>query len=297
MEHGILRGFWKPSEAGQSEKVKAIVFLKLCLFFTSFFGFFLVLTEVFLNNRDASLCTSQSCVLVHGFDAYGVLNWMGLLLSAFLFLTSLLDLVGLCGERALNCLLKLRMFVVSSAVLAEGYLTGIQTWYLGKFCHYCLAFAGLLLLFAVFDFTYQRKRDDFALTYLKALAGALVIFALTSIVKVPLNPVPDAGLPVIVYEKGCSHCRSVMNYASVNGVKFLKVPAKDVMPLFYVLRLKGVPVLIHKTEMSCEVISGEEEIKKWLRVNSARKNRSSFLFIPEPEEPGVCSLSGEGCGK
>lgn len=297
MEHGILRGFWKPSGAGQLEKAKAIVFLKLCLFFTSFLGFFLVLTEVFLNNRGASLCTSQSCVLVHGFDAYGVLNWMGLLLSAFLLLTSLLDLVGLCGERALNCLLKLRTLAVSSAVLAEGYLTGIQTWYLGRFCHYCLVFAGLLLLFAVFDFTYQRKRDDFALTYLKALAGALVIFALTSIVKVPLTSIPDAGLPVIVYEKGCSHCRSVMNYASVNGVKFLKVPAKDVMPLFYVLRLKGVPVLIHKTKTSYEVVSGEEEIKKWLRVNSARKNRSSFLLIPEQEEPGVCSLSGEGCGK
>lgn len=295
MEHESLRGFWKPSEAGQLEKAKAIVFLKLCLFFTSFLGFFLVLTEVFLNSRDTSLCTSQSCVLVHGFDAYGVLNWMGLLLSVFLFLTSLLDLAGLCGERALNCLLKLRTLAVSSAVLAEGYLTGIQTWYLGKFCHYCLAFAGLLLLFAVFDFTYQRKRDDFALTHLKALVGALVIFALTSIVKVSLTPIPDAGLPVIVYEKGCSHCRSVMDYASVNGVKFLKVPAKDVMPLFYVLRLKGVPVLIHKTETSCEVVSGEERIKKWLRVNSVGKIRSPFSFVPE--ESGMCSLNGEGCGE
>jgi len=51
----------------------------------------------------------------------------------------------------------------------------------------------------------------------------------------------------------------------------VKVPAKDVIFLFYVLRLKSVPVLIYKTETSCEVVSGEEGIKKWLRVNSVGK--------------------------
>jgi len=275
-------------------KIKRTVFLRSCLLLISLFEFFLVLTEIFLNSKGTSLCTSQSCTLVHAFDVYGILNWIGLLLFGFLFLTSCFDLTGFLTENALNFFLKLRIFTVSSAVLVEGYFIGIQTWYLGKFCRFCLIFAGLLFLFAVFDFIYQRKLNRFSLTYLKAFAGALVIFTATSIVKMPLTSLPETDLPVVVYKKGCPHCRAVMDYAERNGIKFLKVSAENVMPLFHMLHLKGVPVLIHRTETSCEIISGEREIKKWLKaMDFVRKTLLPFSF--EPNEGGMCSLNGREC--
>ncbi len=265
-------------------------FIKILLTIVSFAGFSLTLAEIVLNAQGQSICTTSACKLVHTFDAYNMLNWIGLTLFGYLFLTSLLDLLNIIF---IEFFLRLRILIVTGAIIVEGYFIGLQTWFLGKYCFYCLTVASLIFLFAIFDYCYQKKSNSFAFIYGGAFAGALAVFIATALVNIPLKPIPQKGLPILVFKTDCEHCKNVAEFVQKEKLQVVKYPAKSFSPVMQVLGIKGVPVLIYKEKNNIEVVSGDKAIITWFKK---KLHDPYFLSKQSVGEGGVCDItSGKPC--
>ncbi len=264
--------------------------IKIILTIISFAGFVLTLTEIVLNTQGQSLCTSSSCHVVHSFDAYNLLNWLGLLLFAYLFFTSFVDFLNIIFVESF---LKLRILIVTGAIIVEGYFIGIQTWFLGKYCSYCLTIASLIFLFAILDYYYQRENSNFAFIYGGAFAGALAVFIATALVNIPLKPLPPTDSPILIYKENCKHCKIVEDFAKKEKIHIIQYPVREVFPLMQVLGIKGVPVLIYKHKKNIEIICGDKAIINWFKEISTGFYLFPFQF---EEKEGVCDItSGKPC--
>ena len=259
--------------------------LKVLLTIVSFAGLSLTLAEIVLNAQGQSICTTSACHIVHTFDTYNVLNWIGLFLFAYLFLTSLLDLINIFF---IDFFLKLRVLVVTGAIIVEGYFIGLQTWFLGEYCIYCLAVAGFIFLFAILDYYYQKKDNTFAFIYGGAFAGALAVFVATFLVNIPLRPIPQKGVPLLVFKKNCEHCKNVAAFVEKEKIQVVKYPAKVFIPVMQVFGIKGVPILVYQGKNKVEIVTGDKDIIEWFK---RKLKDSSFLFQQANFEGGVCDIT------
>jgi uncharacterized membrane protein len=264
--------------------------IKILLTIISFAGLSLTLAEIVLNAQGQSICTTSACQLVHTFDAYNLLNWIGLCLFGFLFFTSLLDLINIIF---IDFFLRLRVLVVTGAIIVEGYFIGLQTWFLGEYCFYCLTVAGLIFLFAILDYYYQKKNNGFAFIYGGAFAGALAVFLATFLVNVPLRPIPQKGVPLLIFKKDCEHCQNVAKFVKKEKLQVLRYPAKSFIPVMQVLGIRGVPVLIYPGKNGVEIVVGDKPIIEWFK----KKLKDPYFLSQQAHfEGGVCDItSGKPC--
>ncbi len=245
--------------------INRIKFLNLLV---SIIGLLLVGVEIYLNSHNTSICKTEGCTLVHTFDTYGVLNYIGFSIFLYLFLVALLDIFNFF----LGFFLRLRTYILALSIIVEGYFLGFQTWYLNAYCHYCLTVAGLLILALFLDYLYPEKpstllsikKEKNTSVYKTSILGFFSIFFATFLVHFSLKPI-NLDLPVIIYEKGCPHCRKVISYIQKNNIKAKLYSAKEVISLMRILNIHSVPLLIDKKENSIILLKGEDKIKDWFQ--------------------------------
>ncbi|MCD6490477.1 MAG: hypothetical protein J7K20_07110 [Thermodesulfobacterium sp.] len=241
--------------------------IKLLHFLISLIGLSLIIIEIYLNSKNASLCKTEACTLVHIFDNYGVLNYIGLALFSYLFLISVLDMLNF----HLGFFLKLRTYLLFLSIMVEGYFIGFQTWFLNAYCQYCLIVAALLFLAFFLDYFYLgkevvlrsiKKEKKNQLYKIAILSFASVMFA-TWLVNVSLKTL-DLSLPILIYKEGCPHCKEVISYAKEKNIKIKLYPIKDVIPLMRIVNINSVPLLLEKVGDKILIIKGKKEIENWL---------------------------------
>jgi hypothetical protein len=244
----------------QSNRIK-FFYLLIGLLGVSLIGF-----EIYLNSKNASLCKTEGCFLVHIFDTYGILNYIGLAIFAFIFITALLDLLNFY----LGFFLRLRTYLLALSIIVEGYFIGFQTWFLKTYCQYCLIIASLLFLALLLDFLYPEKEIElFSLRkgkrvyiYKMSLLGFFSIFFATYLVNFPLKTL-EFSSPVLIYKEDCPYCEDVISYTKTKNIKIKLYKAKDVIPFMETLNLNSVPLLINNERNKVVVIEGKDEIINW----------------------------------
>ncbi|MBO8144425.1 MAG: vitamin K epoxide reductase family protein [Thermodesulfobacterium sp.] len=261
----------------RSSNINRIKFLHLLI---SLIGLSLIGIEIYLNSKNASLCKTEACTLVHIFDNYGVLNYIGLAMFFYLFLISILDILNF----HLGFFLKLRTYLLFLSVMVEGYFIGFQTWFLNTYCQYCLTIAVLLFLAFFLDYFYPEK--EASLLFIKkekknqlykiAILGfASVVFA-TWLVNVSLKTL-DLSLPILIYKEDCIHCKEVISYAKEKNIKIKLYPAKDVIPLMRIVNINSVPLLLEKVGDKILIIKGKKEIEIWFNEKYGKNIKKASL--------------------
>ncbi len=240
--------------------------IKFFYLLVSILGLSLIGIEIYLNSHNTSICKTEGCILVHIFDNYGVLNYIGFAIFFYLFLIALLDIFNFF----LGFLLKLRTYILALSIVVEGYFLGFQSWYLKAYCDYCLIIAGFLFLAFFLDYLYPEKsvallsvkKEKKASIYKISILGFFSVFLATFLVHFSLKPL-NLDLPVIIYEKGCPHCREVISYAKKNNIKIKLYSVKSVISLMKIFDIHTVPLLIDREGKRLVLLKGENEIKNW----------------------------------
>ncbi len=251
--------------------------LRFLYLLISITGLILIGTEIYLNLKRTSLCQTEGCAIVHIFDKYNTLNYLGFLIFFYLFLVSLLDILNF----HLGFFLKLRTYLLSLSVIVEGYLIGLQTWVLNTYCQYCLFVASLLFLAFFLDYFYSKKglssffikkRENTSI-YKISFLSFISVFLATYLVNLSLKPL-NFKSPIIVYEKDCIYCEEVISYAKEKNIEVKLYEIKDVLPLAKIININSVPILLSKENGRIVIINGKEEIKKWFDVKHGIKEEA-----------------------
>ena len=261
-------------KAKESKKTKILFFL------FSIIGLILVTSEIYLNLQQKTLCQGEGCFLVHIFDTYNLLNYIGFLLFFCLVIISFLDLL----EVKLTQLLNLRTYLLALAIIVEGYFIGFQKWILNEYCSYCLIIAGLIFLCFLLDYKLPLKEKTLfsggnssknTSIYKIAFLGSLSLFLATFLVKIPLKPL-EFNSPVLIYKKDCPHCEEVKKFAKEHNISLKLYDIKEAYTLIRSLKYNSVPILIYKEKDKTLIIEGEENIKNWLKDKYGIERKESF---------------------
>lgn len=253
---------------------------KLLFFLLSIAGLILIALEIYLNSQQKTLCQNEGCFLVHIFDTYNLLNYIGFLLFFYLTIVSFLDLL----EVKFIWLLNLRTYILALAIIVEGYFIGFQKWILNEYCSYCLIIAGLIFLCFLLDYKLPLKEKTlFSLSesskntsiYKIAFLGCLSLFFATFLVKIPFKPL-EISSPVLIYKKNCPHCEEVKKFAKAHNI-FLKLyDVNEAISLIKLLKYNNIPILIYKENNKTLVIEGESSIKNWLKEKYGIEEKESL---------------------
>jgi len=243
--------------------------IKFFLFLLSILGLILIASEIYLNFQQKTLCQGEGCFLVHTFDTYNLLNYIGFSLFFCLTIISFFDLL----EIKFMWLLNLRTYILALAIIVEGYFIGLQKWILNEFCSYCLIVAGLIFLCFFLDYKLPLKEKTLFFSseslkntsiYKIAFLGCLSLFLATFLVKIPLKPL-EFNSPILIYKKNCPHCEEVKKFAKEHNISLKLYEVNEVISLIRLLRYNNVPILIYKENNKTLVIEGENNIKNWLK--------------------------------
>lgn len=235
--------------------------LRYIILLLSAVGLILTSSELYLSFQDRSICKSEACVLVHSYDKYGTLNLIGTVFFFFLFVFLVLEIISK-NLKAFSFLKRIRFFVVSMAVLVEGYLIGFQTWFIKEFCGFCLGVATIIFLIFFCEMLYQRLK----LPSFLVLCGFAGLFISTALVGVELRALSFDN-PVVIYKEDCSHCKEVLDYAQKNEIPIKAYHIKEAYALMSLLRIKEVPTLIYREDGSISILVGKRNILEWFQEN------------------------------
>jgi len=243
-------------------------FVKYFLLLLVLFGFGLTSYEVYLNFKNSSLCQTESCKIIHFFDKFGVLNYLGVFLFAVLLGLTLLDFTSKKSVFSQ----RFRLFILGICLLVEGYFLGIQAFWMKKFCQFCLVVACLVILSFVLDVIYQRK----VFWGLAGFLGFLGILTANFLVNVNLKPVP-LDYPILVYQRNCPNCAVVEEYVKNNKIPVKFYEAQEVYALMRLVDLKEVPLLLYREDNYLLALVGKNAIINWLRENYVKLETNEKL--------------------
>lgn len=251
------------------EENKINKLLKYTIFLLTSLGLIITSLELYLSFQEKSLCKSESCFVVHSYDRYGILNSLGVFFFFVLFLLTIPE-VFLKNYRTFSFFRKVRFFLLSVAILIEGYLVGFQTWLIGEFCSFCLGIGAIILSVFICEIIYQKaKFVGFLIT-----CGFLSIFLSMFFVGERLKPL-NFEFPILVYKENCPHCKEVIEYVKKNEIPIKTYNVKEVYSLLNFLKINEVPILIYKEDKDLFFFVGKNSILEWLQKNyRAFKNYS-----------------------
>jgi len=267
-------------------------------------------TELVISFRGKSLCSSQGCHLTHIFDTYGILTPLGLFLFLFWLLLELV--LWLSNNGNLQKLAYTVLGVTLAGSLAvEGYFTGFQAWFTGKPCYFCLGVAFMVItLNAIYWFNQFNQRKSFSKSKelpagVYVFLAPIAVFIAMALVQVPLKGLPvTQKVPIVIYQKGCSHCRELIQDAKKAGMVIKTIEAKKALSLLTQLEIKGVPVTIKKKGKTLIIGEGTETGKEILELNKMENEKTGFspVLLPfqiqtESQSKGMCSIGSKECEK
>lgn len=270
------------SKVREEKKIDKI--LRYLIFLLSGVGLLITSLELYLSSQDRSICKSEACALVHSYDKYGTLNFIGVVLFSFLFILGTLEMFSR-DLKSFSFLKRVRFLVVSMAVLVEGYLVGFQTWFIKEFCGFCLGVATIIFLIFFGEVFYQKLK----LPSFLVLCGFVSLFISTSLVGVELKALSFDN-PVIIYKEDCSHCKEVLNYARKNEIPIKTYHVKEAYFLMSLLKIREVPTLIYREDKSISVLVGKGTILEWFQENykpmgfGSQKDKSQEVKILTSKE-------------
>jgi len=251
------------------------------------FGAFFIILELFLKQQGKSICQTEGCQLAMGLARNE--NFI-LIIGTTIFLVLSL-LFFLSKKRNLFPIIDVILIGVLSV---EGYLIGIQFFFLSHLCSFCLIVGILFLIITlIYLFTYHR---------LTALAGIvsfiMVIFATYLIL--PMTGTLEE-MAKICYIKGnpkdkwylfvkenCPHCKKLLNYFLnyyKGDLKLYVCEAERCSLLLKKLGIKEVPVLLIEEKGKKEIFVGEQCILQGIE----KKQLFPELFFYQPQ--GTCGLN------
>jgi len=273
--------------------------IKFLFFLLSIIGLILIALEIYLNFQQKTLCESEGCSLVHVFNTYNLLNYIGLLLFFYLTIVSFLDLLEVKSIWLLN----LRTYILALAIIVQGYFLGFQKWILNEYCSYCLIIAGLIFLCFLLDYIIPLKEKTLFFVsesskntsiYKIAFLGCLSLFLATFLVKVPFKPL-EFNSPVLIYKKNCPFCEEVEKFAKEHNISLKLYDASETISLIRLLKYKNIPILIYKENNKTLVIEGESNIKNWLKEKYGIEEKESLeKDYKKPKSTEIKIIKKEG---
>ena len=197
---------------------------------------------------------------------------------------------------------------LAGSLAVEGYFTGFQAWFTGKPCYFCLGVAFMVItLNAIYWFnqgkSFSKSKELPAGVYV--FLAPVVVFIAMALIQVPLKGLPvTQKVPIVIYQKGCPHCRELIQDAKKAGVQIKTIEAKKALSLLTQLEIKGVPVTIRKKGETLIIGEGTETGKEILKLNEKKNEKKNFspILLPfqiqtESQSKGMCSIGSKKCEK
>jgi len=269
---------------------------ELAISLLSLMGIILTLTEIVLESKATSLCNSTGCHLTHEFDAYHILPYLGYFVFLIIFLLS----TGYCfinlkekyrkkfvSER--KEITKILSIILTTALTAEGYFTGFQAFFTHRPCYFCLGV--FLLILAINCLFWFRKGVVMAKPWIYPFVSFVTVLTVMFLVPVNLQPF-SKEVPVVIYEKGCSHCEKLMKELTDKDVVYVKVPYQSALPFLVKLGIDRVPVVVKSDRNKIEVVMGTECGEKLL-IRAKKENGTGTIFERLPFFSSGEGMQGE----
>jgi uncharacterized membrane protein/glutaredoxin len=250
-------------------------FLRVLFIGLTLFGLIINLLELFLLSEGKTLCSSQGCKIVDSFARFG--NSFMCLLGTLLFLFLLVIYLWELKSRKKNLLLDL---VLIAALTGEGYLIGFQLFGVEHICYFCLT-----VFITILGLTLVRFFENSRIVGLGFLGFLSVVFLTFIVPPKGFTPLPKTKY-VLIYSPTCPHCRKVEKFLNSRGVKYSKIPYREVLNLLLSMETERIPVLLVREKDKRVFLIGEEEIYNYFRKENPFQVPLNWYQPPQ----GACSL-------
>jgi uncharacterized membrane protein len=228
-------------------------------------GMLFVLTEIIMQSLGKSLCFTGGCKVVAQTVRFGESSILliGLLLFISLALFTALSLVRLrpAFERLIN-------FILIVALACEGFFMGYLAFRLGSFCIFCVIVFSLLVTLGILRLL---SRHHEVVAGFGACAAIFSLLYLVLPVGVTIN-MPERERLVLFYSTDCKYCAEVMAELERNNIVAKHVKVGAYAGLLKSIGIEGVPTLLVNEPNQKVFITGEEAIRRYMRVCSEAKN-------------------------
>jgi hypothetical protein len=267
----------------------------------AFVGFLLTVLELSLSFSHESICHTEGCRLVASQVRFG--DWTILTAGALAFASLFwLSVVEVCVGKSSKIPGSLIDLILIVSLAGEGFFTGYQVFRIHKPCAFCLTVFALFVVLSILRVLAGHKRPLIGFACF-ACVFAQMYFIMPAAGSICL---PQDKQLILFYEKGCSHCKSVLNECRQCNIQVYPLPAGKYQALLKGLGIDEVPVLLVNDRGEKKILIGEAKIKAYLKALAVGEDKAfsmgleklKSLLIPSANAgtnaEGACKI-GKGC--
>jgi len=250
----------------------------------SLLGAFFITLQWVLKHHGKSLCQTEGCQLAMGLAHNESLI---LFIGMITFLT--LGILFLSPHKRTFYGIDL---ILTGVLSVEGYLLGIQLFFLSHLCDFCIIIAILFFVISLlYSITYHRFTP---------IVGIFCLFIIT-LATYLISPKTDLKeMAISHYIKGkpqkcwylfvkndCPHCKHILNYC-LNQQKDLELYICDADKCSFFLKslgIKEVPALLIDSKQKKEILIGERCILQGMKKES--EGLPQLFLLPPKDTCGI----------
>ena len=232
-------------------------------------GVLFVLTEMIMQSLGKSLCFTGGCKVVAQTVRFGEIS---ILLIGLLLFISLVLFTALNLARSRPAFERLINFTLIVALACEGFFMGTLAFRLSSVCIFCVIVFSLLVTLGILRFL---SRHHEVIAGFGACAAIFSLLYLVLPVGVTLN-VPEHERLVLFYSTDCKYCAEVMAELERNNIIAKHVKVGAYAGLLKSIGIEGVPTLLVNDPSQKVFITGEEAIRRYMRVCSEAKSTAGL---------------------
>lgn len=229
-------------------------------------GVILTSAETAYHFSGKSLCETEGCKITQSFVKGGeiVLLLGGIFLFGILFSLTLFEQTKIF-ERLKRS--RIEEIILTTALAAEGYLIGFQSFIINQFCLFCIIVFGILLISVTTRIIQGRKE------LIVAILICISVFFTTYLVNSQTGYIKSSPY-VLIYSKDCSHCEEVIQFCKLHSISVETVEAKKVSGTLKSLGIESVPVLFCNEGAEKKFIIGTDSIKGYLLAKTISNQKT-----------------------
>jgi hypothetical protein len=252
-------------------------------------GALFVLIEIIMQSLGKSLCFTGGCKVVAQMVRFGELSL--LFIGLFLFI-SLALLTGLSLARSRPELERLINFILIIALACEGFFMGSLAFRFNSLCIFCVIVFSLLVTLGILRLLSRHHE------VLAGFGACVAIFSLLYLV-LPVGvtiTVPEHERLVLFYSTECKYCAAIMAELEQNNIVAKHVKVGAYAGLLKSIGIEGVPTLLVNEPNQKIFITGEEAIRRYMRICSEAKNTAGKSEQKKKTEKKRTPSSSGGLG-
>jgi len=228
-------------------------------------GMLFVLSEIIMQMLGKTICFTEGCKVVAQIVRYGDISILVLGMLLFSTLAVLAKLNLTYNKPTLERLIN---FIIIVALACEGFFMGYLAFRLYTVCIFCVIVFSLLVTLGILRLL---SRHHEVVAGFAACAAIFSLLYLVLPVGVTVN-VPEHERLILFYSKDCKYCSVVMAELEQNNIPAKHVEVGAYAGLLKGIGIEGVPTLMVNDPNQKVFFTGQDAIRRYLRVCSETKN-------------------------